>query len=155
MYVMHQLSKVMKYSPLATSQIFTTSYLSIWFRIGFMYAYRYGVSCPNWATAFKIWRKEYYEHCTAQSWIGFCYYSGYGVAQDYRKLWSGTKKLPIKEMPMLKIISDLVMTMVTQDYKKAVEWYEKAANQGNTVCSIQSRKLLSIWSKNYEESCGS
>ena len=51
-----------------------------------------------------------------------------------KKRYNGFKKLPSKVMPMPKQILVSCMKMVrgvTQDYEKAVEWYQKAADQGH------------------------
>lgn len=60
----------------------------------------------------------------AQNNLGAAYANVEGVIQDYARV--GTARLQNKEMRMLKNIQDFFMKMVgvTQDYKKAFEWYE-------------------------------
>lgn len=69
----------------------------------------------------------------AQFNLGFCYYSGYGVSQDFKQAvyWytkSANQGYAMAQGFLGALYHDGIG--VAQDYKQAVYWFTKAANQG-------------------------
>ena len=62
--------------------------------------------------------------------IGDLYYNGYGVSKDYNGLG------------------------ISCDYKKAMEWYQKAADNGNTDGMIKIGNGYTIMAKEYHRIIG-
>ncbi len=74
------------------------------------------------------------EYVDAQSAIGFCYFNGLGVKQDYTEALKWLEKAAQKgDMSAQYNLGIMYETGkgVTPDSEKALEWYRKAALQGN------------------------
>ena len=95
--------------------------------------------------------REWYEKAAdkgdakAMNNLGLLYDNGQGVAQDYAKAASGTKRPPTRAA---KAMTDLGLlynngTGVARDYAKAREWYKRAADKGDKV-ALEILQSLSI-----------
>ena len=79
----------------------------------------------------------------ASQWmIGFMYFNGFGIDQDYTKAREIFEKLEEQGIELEETqfwLGELYEygRGTKKDYKKACEWYEKASKQGNPVAKIR------------------
>jgi len=68
-----------------------------------------------------------------QAMLGFCYYIGQGVRQDYEKAFHWLRRAAVTDSNAQTIIAFAYYNGegVPQDYAEAVSWYRKAVDLGN------------------------
>lgn len=82
----------------------------------------------------------------AQALIGYCYYAGEGVAQDYAQAVSWYRKAANKGSLLAQFNLAICYANgegVAQDYNQATYWYRKAAEQGDAASQINLGILYS------------
>jgi hypothetical protein len=75
-------------------------------------------------------------NASGQYWLGFCYYNGSVVAQDYAQAVSWYRKAAEQGEDSGQFMLGLCYERgrgVAQDYAEAVKWYRKAAEQKNSA----------------------
>ena len=68
-----------------------------------------------------------------QSMLGFCYFVGQGVEQDYEKAFLWLRRAAVKDSDAQMILAHAYYNGegVPQDHAAAVSWYRKAVELGN------------------------
>ena len=75
-------------------------------------------------------------YAEAQYYLGYCYYNGKGVTQDYTEAVKWYRKAAEQGNAQAQCNLGYCYKYgkgVTQDYTEAVKWYRKAAEQGNAT----------------------